>query len=149
MAAVEKLTDLKISSHELDELKQNLKKWNTESLAPLLARAKKNPIVLSKRWETLIQTALKFYELAHKRDTAVERALLNWINPSASLRASEQGAKDKEAVLVFGGFHREGITEILRRNGFIKEKSFCQSWLTLKKEARQVCRNNLSPRVNQ
>jgi len=118
MGSVEKLTNLKISSHELDELKQNLKMWDTESLAPLLARAKKNPVVLSKRWETLIQDALKFYELAHKRDMAVERALLSWNNSSAPLRASEQEPKDKEAVLVFGGFHREGITEILRRNGF-------------------------------
>lgn len=106
MSLVDRLAELKISTHELNQLKQNLENFRTENLAPLLARAKKNPVVISKRWESLIESALKFYALAHQRDQAVEKALDAWSDEKHS------------AILVFGGFHREGITEILRRNGF-------------------------------
>ncbi len=129
MAAVEKLAELKISNQDLSHLKNNLKALKTENLARQFARAKKNPVVISKRWEMLIQNALRFYELAHKRDEAVERTLKEWVrrpetgDPIKKTNLAPQASglgpsKNSSAVLVFGGFHREGITEILRRNGF-------------------------------
>ena len=97
---------LKAGQRQFVALKQKQKSLNTEKIAALIAKEKKAPVVLSRRWEKSLESALKFYVLAATRDGAVEKALQRW------------NEKENEGVLVFGGFHRQGITEILRRNGF-------------------------------
>ncbi|MDA9101389.1 hypothetical protein N9K06_01790, partial [Omnitrophica bacterium] len=106
----------------------------TQSLAEFIARHDGKSIVLSKRWEQNIRHAVRFYEIAQARDRVVEKTLLGTVSVHQSviprldrgihsLDSPVKPGNDKvvgtvPVVLVFGGFHKEGIKEILRRNGF-------------------------------
>ncbi len=65
----------------------------------------KKPVVYLAAWEKLIDPAMEFYLTAEKRDAKLARILES--NPSSAPQ-----------VLVYGGFHRKRICELLRRLGY-------------------------------
>ncbi len=135
-----KLSELRLNPSDLNQLKTEMSALDTEKLAAWIAKEKSSPVVLSKKWESQIKSALRFYELAAIREQAVEKTLLDWRRETGDKRpTSEMGAgsvpseargltpmvsshdQNGTAVLVFGGFHKEGITGMLRKYGF----SYC------------------------
>lgn len=103
-----RLNSLEVSFEEYRALRGTLPKASTEDFARFISLHAKRSVSLSKRWEENIRNALKFYETAGERDRAVEKKL-------------EEFKADKDessAILVFGGFHRGAIREILREQGF-------------------------------
>lgn len=100
-----KLNRLELTASEYAASKIFLKTLNTETLAEFLVHESGNSVILAKEWETRLQKAVAFYEIAHARDLAIEQQLDGFLkNQNESL-----------AVLVFGGFHKDGIKEILHR----------------------------------
>lgn len=107
---LEKLAELHLPENEYEALKKEIQNFKTEKLAAWISGNKKGPVVISKRWEKAIDSAMRFYETAKKRDAAAGNALKEWEKKS-----------EGTAVLVFGGFHRAGITRALREQGFSYE----------------------------
>ena len=82
---------------------QNLK---TQKMADFIALLTHRSLVLSKAWEQHIQDAIRFYSVAYGRERSVDSRLREFL----------QGKEDT-AILVFGGFHTNGIKEILKQQG--------------------------------
>ncbi|MEI7752141.1 MAG: hypothetical protein WCJ71_08645, partial [Candidatus Omnitrophota bacterium] len=103
LGLLKRLNDLQVTQEEYEAVKTTLKTFNTESLGLFIHMNTRKPLVLSRQWERNVQDAVQFYEIAKSRDHAVETQLDSFIdNPAEST-----------AVLVFGGFHKEGIKRIL------------------------------------
>ncbi len=115
-----RLNAIELSAAEYDAVKGSLKNFDTQTLAQFIVRETKKSIILSKRWEQNIRDAIRFYEIAQERDHAIENALSVWIN-SPSAPALSQDSRlttdDSLAILVFGGFHKERIQEMLKAQG--------------------------------
>ncbi len=103
----EKLSTFKLTPHEFKWAQEVLRSFNTQAAAKFIHRASNQSVVLSTVWESYLRDALQFYETAYARDEAVEQNLANgFLND-----------KENEAVLVFGGFHKDAIKNILQRHG--------------------------------
>jgi len=102
-----RLNETEISAAEYEEVKDSLRGSATTKLARFIAAQTGTSTVLSKRWETRIHSAVRFYEIAHERDLAIEE----------KLRSFAAGS-EKKAILVFGGFHKDAIRDILKKKGF-------------------------------
>ncbi|MDP3920694.1 MAG: alpha-amylase family glycosyl hydrolase [Candidatus Omnitrophota bacterium] len=100
---LKRLSDLEITAEEYAAVKETLIDLNTKKLAAFIAGQTKRSLLLSKQWEAGIQNAVRFYELAQQRDDAIERALETF--------------EHRRTALVFGGFHKDRITAILRKKG--------------------------------
>jgi len=72
----------------------------TAEIAHFLASNLHKSLVLSSRWEELIQEQVHFYELAEKRDKDFQE----------HLRTANY---DRPVVVVTGGFHQSGVTKFL------------------------------------
>gem|GEM_PF-4671119 len=103
-----RLNSLEVSFDEYQALRGTLPETATEDFARFISRHAKRSVSLSKRWEENVRNAMQFYETAGERDRAVEKKLIEF----------KADTKEPSAVLVFGGFHRSAIREILRRQGF-------------------------------
>ena len=64
-------------------------------------------LVLSKDWERHIKDAVRFYDVAQKRDGTIDQHIRDF-----------RESKEEAAVLVFGGFHTSAIKDMLRQQGF-------------------------------
>ncbi|MBP9865254.1 MAG: sigma-70 family RNA polymerase sigma factor, partial [Candidatus Omnitrophica bacterium] len=93
---------------ELAAVKNDMLTFDTAAMARLLVQETKRSAVFSKTWEVAVQDAIQFYEAALKREIAAETQLNLFLNQSS----------EKIAVLVYGGFHRQGIENVLARKGF-------------------------------
>ncbi len=135
LSQLQRLNTLEISFEEYEAIQGILKTFKTEELLTFIAQQLHQSLALSKQWEMDIRRAMRFYELAEERDQAVERTLKKhelevrrWKVEGKTNEAlsKEKGSTSDErreagslsAILVFGGFHKENIKEILRRNGF-------------------------------
>ncbi len=116
-----RLNKIEITPAEYEAVKGGLQNLNTQGLAEFIARNTQRSMILSKRWEANIQNAVKFYELARQRDQAIEKALLsspNAFNGDLHSASRFRGNDVENAdILVFGGFHKEQIRQLLKKNG--------------------------------
>lgn len=104
---LKKLSSLSLSAAEYKVLRASLQDFSADTFSQFAASATGRPAVFSRRWEKGIAYALRFYELAEKRDVAVKKRLDEFFKTPG----------EETAVLVFGGFHRDAIREILRNSG--------------------------------
>ncbi len=125
LSLLSRLNEIQMSAPEFEILKNRFSRLNTQEFADFIAKNSGHAIVLSKKWEKNIQNAIHFYEMAHKRDDAIEKTLQSYASSPLSFpRKRESNGSpiktfgDDIAVLVFGGFHKDAIREILKRNGF-------------------------------
>ncbi len=107
---LQRLNELKLTQAEYESLASAYRnaplQSYTQNLAGFIARTTKKPAVLSKRWEKTLKPAVRFYEIAQEREKAIEKGLGEFLwNP-----------EERISVLVFGGFHKNGILEICRKN---------------------------------
>ncbi|MBI3313127.1 MAG: hypothetical protein HYZ83_02695 [Candidatus Omnitrophica bacterium] len=100
-----RLSDIRLSHDEYELVKTTLRELNTENFARSIVEMTGKSIVLSKRWEQNIQNAMRFYEIAETRDQLVIRSLDTFL----------ASPDEKLAVMVFGGFHKHRLQEILKR----------------------------------
>ncbi|MSR78484.1 MAG: hypothetical protein EXS63_09745, partial [Candidatus Omnitrophica bacterium] len=120
-----KLNEMAITPAEFETVKEQIKKINTREMAQFIAKESRQSIAVSRKWEENIQDAIRFYEISLEREKAIERQL-----SAFSYQSSDKTKRDGNdlllkadsgkltAVLVFGGFHKNGIKEILKRNGY-------------------------------
>lgn len=101
---VKRLQDIELKSSEYEALKEQLKGFDTRAIAEFIHASNRRALVLSKAWEENILQAVSFYEISRERDGAVEKRMGEFLENSG----------EKIAVLVYGGFHKERIKEILR-----------------------------------
>ena len=99
-----RLEEIQLTPTEFEAVKGNLQKLNTDDLADFVAKTANKPVVLFKRWERNIRNAIKFYELAQAGEQSLGKALDEFL----------KNKNEEAAVLVFGGFHKDGIKRILR-----------------------------------
>lgn len=107
LAKAERLSRLELDAASFSQLKKKLRRLDTNTIAGILRERLTETVLLPKAWETAIRDARRFYELTETRDRhAVE-----------SMQAHLKKSGEKEAILIFGGFHRERICELLRAEG--------------------------------
>jgi len=106
LSSVKRLLDFKMTPAELRAVKQGILEFDTKAMAQMLVQETKRSAVFSKTWEESVRNAIQFYESALKREAAAEIQLNVFLNQS----------DEKTAVLVYGGFHRQGIEALLSRN---------------------------------
>ncbi len=102
---LKRLSDIQITPPEYEAVKSTLRNLKTKDIADFIAKNTKKPVVLSKLWERTIQNAVQFYEVAQIRDKAVEIHLDDFI----------QDPNESVAILVYGGFHKNEIKELLKK----------------------------------
>ncbi len=102
---LKRLSALEIKFDEYLAIRNTLATFKTEELLTFVVGVTHKSLALSKRWEKNICRAMRFYELAGQRDQAVEATLQKY-------------SQSEPAVLVFGGFHKQNIETILRKNHF-------------------------------
>ncbi|GEM_PF-6407190 len=100
-----RLNAMEVPAAEFEVVKETLNQFKTGALAQFIVGNTNRSLVLSKRFERNLREAISFYEIAHSRDHAIEKQLGRFV----------AAPEEKIAVLVFGGFHRDRIQEILRR----------------------------------
>ena len=105
LSLLKRLSEIKLSQQEYEAVKNILKEVNTESLAQFIVKHTKRPLILRKLWEEMIHSSLNFYETAKARDSTIESHLDPFIN----------NPEEHTAILIFGGFHKSNIKEILER----------------------------------
>ena len=92
---------------EYEATKEALRQLDTRKLADFIVSLTHRSLVLSKEWERHIKDAVRFYDVAQKRDGTIDQ----------HIKAFSE-SKEEAAVLVFGGFHANAIKDILRQQGF-------------------------------
>ncbi len=97
-----KLNDFSLTPEEYQKLNFS---HITSEIAHFLAQNLHKSLVLSSRWEELIQSQIRFYELAKKRDE----------NFQGSLGTVLDQKRTVPAIVVAGGFHQSGITGFLEK----------------------------------
>jgi metallo-beta-lactamase family protein len=105
---LERLNEIEISADEYAAMSVRLAAIKTQQMVQFIAVETQKPIAVSKQWEGNIKRAILFYELAHQRDRRVGELIKKY---------SEEENEDTFA-LVFGGFHKNKISSILKTQGF-------------------------------
>ena len=125
LKVLKKLSSLQMTPEEYQISKEFLAGEPTLQMAQWISKQTGKPVVLSKKWERQIQDAVRFYETAVLRERAIEKQLSDFsYQPSAKIQKDSNSllmkadSRKLTAILVFGGFHKAGIREILKRNGF-------------------------------
>lgn len=103
---LERLNAIELSASEFEAVKSSLAELSTEKIVHFIAQNIKKTTLFSRKWEHDIQEAIKFYEIAHERNNSIE----------AKLQTFLESPKENIAILVFGGFHQEGIKELLKKH---------------------------------
>ena len=113
-----RLSDITVTSGDYEKIRKQLRKFDTKQIATFIAEHSDETTILSRQWEDEIQFATQFYETARQRDLAVERAIsgkaLKAIESNALIAPTAFNAD----ILVFGGFHKNRIKELLKQRGF-------------------------------
>ncbi len=103
---LKRLSSIEVAEEEYEAVKEQLKEINTAKIATFIARQSRKSVVLSKGWEKHIQNAIGFYGLAKARDASIESRLEEY----------HKSKSQEPVVLVYGGFHKESIKRILKKN---------------------------------
>ncbi len=105
---LKRLNDLCLSFPEYQAVQGSLDRLNTQQMGEFIGLEAKKTLVLSKRWEKKIKEAIRFYDIAERRDEVISKQLETFLkNPN-----------EQVAILVFGGFHKNSIREILKKQDF-------------------------------
>ncbi len=107
---LKRLNAIEVTEEEYAAVKKGLKEFDTAQIAEFLAAEGHKSVVLSRNWEANIQSAIGFYEVAHQRDQVIETALAE--------KGTGHDLSPFPVILVFGGFHKQNVKAMLRRNGF-------------------------------
>lgn len=103
LTSLEKLSNLELTRKEWEQINQE-----PDALSPILL-AKNFGLDAKKFWElqNTFSNALSFYEIAENRDRYFWEKIQNILRTRT----------DRVAVLITGGFHADGISELLESNG--------------------------------
>jgi|GEM_PF-5330371 len=104
---LKRLNDISLSFSEYQAVKDSLKSLDTKRMGTFIGRETGKTLVLSKRWEKNIRNAVEFYEMAQDRDDVVAKQIECFL----------ENPEKQAAALVFGGFHKNSIKEMLRERG--------------------------------
>jgi len=108
LTLLKRLNEIELTPPEYETVKETLQSLNTREMAEFIAKQTRKSIILSKRWEENIQSAIRFYEISQTRDHVIKETLDRYVvTPRSDSRDI--------ALLLFGGFHKERIKEILRQ----------------------------------
>ena len=107
LSLLNRLNELQVSQEEYESVKASLKAFDTDSFARFIFNQTPKTLILSKIWERNIKDAIRFYEIAKARDSAVNSSL------DSFLKSEDMTT----AVMVFGGFHKEAIKRIFENKG--------------------------------
>ncbi|MDP3920381.1 MAG: hypothetical protein Q8R76_06210, partial [Candidatus Omnitrophota bacterium] len=108
LTLLRRLSEIEVTAAEYEVVRERLQELSTRELADFIAGETGKPLVLTRRWEKNIQSAIRFYEIAKARDLEMEKYLTRFA----------EDPDEKIAILIFGGFHKDGIKDILRRHDF-------------------------------
>ncbi|MDD5671275.1 MAG: metallophosphoesterase, partial [Candidatus Omnitrophica bacterium] len=111
LSLVERLNQLEVTQPEYEAAKGLLDQIRTEEMADFIVAHTHQPMVVSKKWEESIRNAVRFYEIAEARDRVIGETLGRFLNDD----------QENTAVLVFGGFHKSNIRQMLEAKGL----SYC------------------------
>jgi len=102
---LKRLNNIEVTEEEYAAVKETLHLMNTGDVAQFIAAQTGQSLVLSRLWENSIQSAVQFYEIARERDGSIQS------------RLEEYASNDDPApvVLVYGGFHKGQIKELLEQ----------------------------------
>jgi len=104
---LKRLNRLEVTQAEYEAAEPLLTGFDTEAAARLTAKHGKKAVVFPRRWQEHLASANRFYELAGERDLRV----------AAALDEFAAGEGEETAILVFGGFHKAAIVNMLRERG--------------------------------
>ncbi len=107
LSLLKRLNQIQLTQSEYEAAKDALEKLETQKLVDFIVSLTRRSLVLSKEWERHIKEAVRFYNVAQKRDGAIDQ----------HIRAFQEG-KEEAAILVFGGFHASAIKDMFRQQGF-------------------------------
>jgi hypothetical protein len=105
---LERLNRVEISSEEFDLAQKALSETSTEKIAEFLFEVTNVPVILSNQWEENIKNAIQFYKTAEARDGVLEKALKEY----------KELPDREQAILIFGGFHKNRIKSILSEQNY-------------------------------
>lgn len=98
-----RLNALEITKEEYDAVKDRFAEIDTVKLAKFITDQTGKSILFSRAWERHIRSALGFYRVAGQRDSSI------WDH----LQQYRKGESNAPVVLVYGGFHKGRIRELL------------------------------------
>jgi hypothetical protein len=101
-----KLNEMEVTAAEYEVMEEMLASINTQEIAQFIANKTKKSMALSKTWEADLNKARRFYELAHQRDEALAENVKRY------------AGDEKIFALVFGGFHKNNIQELLKEQNY-------------------------------
>lgn len=103
-----RLNAIEVPEAEFEAIRETLGQFKTADLARFIMEQTGKSLVFSKRFEDYLRETIRFYEIAQARDASIEKQLARF--------AAEP--EEKTAVLVFGGFHKTAVQEILKKHHF-------------------------------
>ena len=116
LSLLNRLNRIELTQPEYEAVKETLQKFETQKLADFIVLLTHRSLVLSKEWERHIKDAVRFYEIALRRDGVLSKALDRFSGASSGSQVPGS-AGAAPAVLVYGGFHANSIKELLRAKG--------------------------------
>ena len=116
LSLLQRLNRIELTQPEYEAVKETLQKFETQKLADFIVLLTHRSLVLSKEWERHIKDAVRFYEIALRRDSALDKALDRFFGTSSESQVPGS-VSAAPAVLVYGGFHANNIKELLRAKG--------------------------------
>ncbi|MDP3920759.1 MAG: Gfo/Idh/MocA family oxidoreductase [Candidatus Omnitrophota bacterium] len=105
---LKRLNRLEVTPEQFDLAKKAIAELDTKKIADFLFETTQTPVILSNLWEDQLRDAMRFYEAAEDRDALLEHAIEGYAGASSS----------EVAVLVFGGFHKHRIKNILAKKNY-------------------------------
>ena len=104
---LKRLNRIALTQAEYETAKAALRQLDTQKLADFIVSLTNKSLGLSKEWEQHIKYAIRFYDVAQKRDGRIDQNIKSF-----------KKSKEDAAILVFGGFHENVIKNMLRQQGF-------------------------------
>ncbi len=101
---IKKLARLEITEQEYRHYRKTIAAVNARELMEFIQQYARSNFAISSLWEKQIQEIVRFYELVDSREEALKSALT--------------GRPWETSILVFGGFHKSGIVQVLNELGF-------------------------------
>lgn len=105
---LKRLNAIEITEDEYEAVKKDLKGANTAKIAQFIVAQNHKSVLFSKTWESHIQSAIEFYEVAKERDASIWNCLEEY----------RKSKSEGPIVLVYGGFHKGNIKKMLNKSGF-------------------------------
>jgi len=107
LALLKKLNRIELTQTAYEAAKETLLALDTQKLVDFIVSLTHRSLVLAKDWERHIKDAVRFYDVAQKRDGTIDQHVKLF-----------RESKEDVAILVFGGFHGSAIKDMLRQQGF-------------------------------